>query len=216
MPKRNSNKRSNQIFRGRKPARTVAVTLPRMMKYKLPSDQHHVALRWSGTYLLDVPGFVEQIYGVLGPGTRIPKYWTQYFGIWKYAYIMGIHFTFEIASTRADQPLRIVFAESNTQDATPTSYLELAETPRAVSRQVYPGGNQSVIKFSKSTTASAIMGHRLEDDKESWNTDTTGPTLSIQPVAVLGLEPIVAGGATQATIIVTIQYDIKYFTLNHL
>jgi len=186
------------------------------MNYRVPSDQHHVALRWSGTYELDIPTFVEQVYGVLGPGSRIPKYWNQYFGIWKYAYLMGIHFTFEIASTKVDQPLRIVFAESNTEDVVPTSYLELAETPRAVTRQVYPGGNQSVVKFSRSTTASAIMGHRLEDDKESWNTVSLAPSLAIQPVAVLGLEPIISGGATQATIIVTIQYDVKFFTLNHL
>jgi len=212
-PKRNQRKR---FLRGRKPARAVAVTLPRQMNYRVPSDQHHVALRWSGTYELDIPTFVEQVYGVLGPGSRIPKYWNQYFGIWKYAYLMGIHFTFEIASTKVDQPLRIVFAESNTEDVVPTSYLELAETPRAVTRQVYPGGNQSVVKFSRSTTASAIMGHRLEDDKESWNTVSLAPSLAIQPVAVLGLEPIISGGATQATIIVTIQYDVKFFTLNHL
>jgi len=190
--------------------------MPRSIRYRLPSDQHRVALRWSGTYELDVGGFTEQVYGVLNPGSRIPKYWDQYFGIWKYAYVECVHFTFEIASVRENTPMRIVFAESNTADVVPTSYLELAETPRAITRQVYPGGNQSVVKFTRSTTAKAIMGHTLEDDKESWNTQVGPPSLTIQPVAVLGLEPILSGSGTQASVIVTITYDLKYFTLNHL
>lgn len=190
--------------------------MSRQISYQLPSDQRRVALKWNGTYVLDVASYVQENYGVINPGVRIPKYWNEFFGIYKYCYIEGIHFTFEVASTRPDVPFRLAFAETNTDNVTPTSFLELAETPRSITRQVFPGGNHSVCKFSYHTRGSAIMGHRLEDDKESWNTVATGPTLSVQPLMALGLEPIIAGSGAQATIIVSIVYDLKYFTLNHL
>jgi len=112
--------------------------------------------------------------------------------------------------------MRVVVAESNTNDVTPTSYLELAQTPRAKTRLVIPGGNHSVVKIAHSTTGEAIMGHRLEDDIEFWNTVAGAPTAPIQPLIVLGFEPIIPATVIDYTWQVKIKYDIKFFTLNHL
>lgn len=215
MPNKKSSF-SRRRRNNRQSARTSTVTMSRRINYTLPTDQKKVALKWSGTYVLDVGSYIQENYGVIGPGSRIPKYWNEFFGIYKYCYIEGVHFTFEVASTRPDVPFRLALAETNTDNVTPTSYLELAETPRSITRQVFPGGNHSVCKFSYHTRGSAIMGHRLEDDKESWNTVAAGPSLAIQPLMALGIEPIISGSGAQVTILVTIQYDLKYFTLNHL
>jgi len=194
----------------------TAVTLIRKgPSYKLPSDQLRVALKWSGTYDIQIGSFQEQIYGVTNPGSRLPKYWTQYFGIYKYCYLESVDFKFQIANLE-EKPLRVVVAESNTQDVTPTTFLELAETPRSVQKQVLKGGNHSVVTIHRHTSGSAIMGHKLEDDEAFWNTNATPPVAPIQPVVVLGMEPILAGSGAYVSIVVNVTYNLKFFTLNHL
>jgi hypothetical protein len=152
---------------------------------------------------------------VAGPGLNIPKYWAQFFGIYKYAVIERITITIEVANI-GGRPMRIVMAESNTADVLPTNYLELAQTPRAKTRTVIPGGNHSVVTMAYSTTASAIMGHKLEDDQQYWNTVSSGPSAPILPLVVLGFEPIVPASTIDYTHQVRIKYDLKFFTLNHL
>lgn len=193
------------------------MSLPRSPKpYVQPTDQTRVELLWNGTFNTAAsPGFVNQNYGIAGPGLNIPKYWGQFFGIYKYAVIERVTFTVEIANI-GSRPMRVVMAESNTADVIPTSYLELAQTPRAKTRTVIPGGNHSVVTLATSTTARAILGHKLEDDTEYWNTVSTGPTAAVQPLLVLGFEPIVAASTIDYTHQVRIKYDIKFFTLNHL
>jgi len=184
--------------------------------YTQPTDQTRVELIWNGTYNTTAsPGFVNQNFGVAGPGVNIPKYWGQFFGIYKYAVIEKVTFTLEVANI-GSRPMRMVLAESNTADVIPTSYLELAQTPRAKTRTVIPGGNHSVITLTHSTTAKAVMGHTLENDDQYWNTVSAGPSAIILPLIVLGFEPIVAASTIDYTHQVKIKYDIKFFTLNHL
>jgi len=174
-----------------------------------------IALRDSATFNQSVPSFTALNFGLAGPGIRIPKYWDQYFAIYKYAYIESVEFKFEITETN-NRPMRVVLAESNTQDVVPTNFLELSETPRAIQKMVILGGNQSVVRMNKKTSAEAVMGHKLEDDSSWWNTQLAGPTAAPQPLVVLGLEPIVAASVSNAVIQVVITYNLKYFTLNHL
>jgi len=183
--------------------------------YRLPTDQLRVALKWSGTYEQNIGSFVETVYGVSNPGTRIPKYWNEYFGIYKYAYIEAIQISFQISNLE-EKPLRVVVAESNTADVVPTTFLELAETPRSIQKQVIKGGNHSVVTIHRNTTAAAIMGHRLEDDEAFWNQAAIVPPAPIQPVVVLGMEPILAGSGAYVSQMVTVIYHVKFFTLNHL
>lgn len=193
------------------------ISLPRSPnQYTQPTDQARVELLWNGTFNTAAsPGFVNQNFGVAGPGINIPKYWGQFFGIYKYAVIERVTLTVEIANI-GGRPMRVVMAESNTADVVPTTYLELAQTPRAKTRTVIPGGNHSVVTLSHSTTARAIMGHSLEGDDDYWNTVSTGPTAPVLPLVVLGFEPIVAASTIDYTHQVKIKYDIKFFTLNHL
>lgn len=197
--------------------RPSTVSIPRNnLSYKLPSDQQKVALRYSGTVNLpSVTSFAQEVFGVAAPGLRIPKYWNEYFGIYKNAYVEAVRFQFQITELNG-RPLRVVVAESNTQDVTPTSFLELAETPRSVQKLVVSGGNHSVVQISRITKADAILGHTLEDDDDYWNTAISGPTASVQPVLVLGFEPVQLGATCNVSYQVTITYHLKYFTLNHL
>lgn len=174
-----------------------------------------IALKYSGTVSTSVNVFGVDTFGVAGPGLRIPKYWVEFYNIYKYAYIEAVEFKFQISESN-NKPLRVVLAESNTQDVTPTNFLELAQSPRAIQKQVIAGGNQSVVTLNKKTNAKAILGHILEDDDQYWNTATAGPTASILPVVALGYEPIVALSVCQMNYMVEIVYHLKYFALNHL
>jgi len=200
---------------GAKSKKTTSI-MPRSFRYPLVADQQRVALRWSGTFETNVSSFVYALYGVAGPGTRIPKYWDQYFGIYKYAYIESVSFKFEIVNVKDDCPLRVVLAETNSQDVVPTTFLELAETPRAVQKISMSDGNRSVVILNKSTKSQAIMGHKLEDDEAYWCTKAAGPTAPILPMCAVAFEPIVSGSGTHIAYLVTINYSIKFFTLNHL
>lgn len=184
--------------------------------YTQPTDQTRVELLWNGTYNIAAsPAFTNALYGVAGPGVNLPKYWGQFFGIYKYAVIERVTLTLEVANI-GSRPMRIVLAESNTADVVPTTYLELAQTPRAKTKTVIPGGNHSVVTLATTTTAKAILGHNLEDDSTYWNTVSAGPTAVVLPLIVLGFEPIVAASTIDFTYQVKIKYDIKFFTLNHL
>lgn len=174
-----------------------------------------IALKYSGTVSTSVNVFGADRFGVAGVGTRIPKYWDQFFAIYKYAYIEAVEFKFQISESNG-RPLRIVLAESNTQDVTPTTFLELAQTPRSIQKQVVTGGNHSVVIVNKKTNAKAILGHMLEDDDQYWNTQLAGPTAGVLPLMVLGYEPIVALSVCQMNYMVEIVYHLKYFALNHL
>jgi hypothetical protein len=189
--------------------------MPRTLTYRLPSDQFRIALKYSGTVNTSVIAFGADVFGVAGPGVRLPKYWNQYFGIYKYAYIESTTFQFQVTETNG-RPLRVVVAESNSIDITPTNYLELAQTPRAIQKQVISGGNHSVVNIRYTTKAEAIMGHKLEDDIEYWNTVSSGPSAFVLPVLVLGYEPIVPASVCAMTYQVLITYNLKFFTLNHL
>ena len=193
------------------------LSMPRNPKsYVQPSDQTRVSLIFSGTYNTSASGvFVNQNFGVAGPGLNIPKYWGQYFGIYKYAVIERVTLRIEVANIGV-RPMRFVLAESNTADVLPTSYLELAQTPRAQTRTVIPSGNHSVVTLNYSTTPKAILGHQFEDDIAYWNTVSSGPSATVQPLLVLGFEPIVAASTVDYTHQVKIEYSIKFFTLNHL
>jgi len=212
-PRRAANARRKRFNRGG----NSMITLPRSpTSFLQPTDQTKVELLWNGTYNVSASGvFATQNFGVAGPGINIPKYWGQYFGIYKYAYIQKVTFQIEVANI-GGRPMRIVLAESNTQDVTPTSYLELAQTPRARTRTVIPGGNHSVVNLQHSTTAKAIMGHELENDQQFWNTVAAGPGAPILPLLVIGFEPIIPASTIDYTYQVRIRYDIKFFTLNHL
>jgi len=135
--------------------------------------------------------------------------------MYKYAYIDAVHFTYEVVCLDI-KPARLVLAESNTVDVTPTSFLEMAETPRSRTATVSQGGNHQVVKLSKTTRASAVMGHRLEDDEQFWMTQLSPPTAPVQPLMVFGYEPIIAGSTVALQLLVTVVYSVKYFTLNHL
>lgn len=200
-----------------KPKRTnIAVSIPRnRFTYMLPTDQFRVALKYSGTVSIAANTFLSDSFGVCGPGARIPKYWNEFFGIYKNCYIESVSFQFQISESN-NRPLRVVVAESNSADVTPTSYLELAETPRSIQKQVIAGGNQSVVHIHRKTSAKAIMGHTLEDDDDYWNTQAAGPTAGVVPLLVLGYEPIVPLSVCQVNYQVMIIYNLKYFTLNHL
>jgi hypothetical protein len=193
------------------------VSLPRAPRaYTQPTDQTRIELLWNGTFnTLASAAFVNQNFGVAGPGLNIPKYWGQFFGIYKFAYLEKVTMTVEIANIGA-RPMRVVMAESNTADVIPTSYLELSQTPRAKTKIVLNGGNHAVVTMAKSTTASAIMGHKLEDDSEFWCTAVSGPTAAVLPLLVLGFEPIVPASTIDYSWQVKLKYDIKFFTLNHL
>jgi hypothetical protein len=213
-PKRASRK--PKFSRPKKTANQTAVTIPRGLgSYKLVTDQMRIALKYSGTVSTSVNVFGVDTFGVAGPGLRIPKYWGQFYNIYKYAYIEAVEFKFQISESN-NRPLRVVLAESNTQDVTPTNFLELAQSPRAIQKQVIAGGNQSVVILNKKTNAKAILGHVLEDDDQYWNTVAAGPTASILPVVALGYEPIVALSVCQMNYMVEIVYHLKYFALNHL
>lgn len=206
----------------RRPARRpngrgALVTLPRAPRsYTQPSDQAKIELLWNGTYnTTGSAALVTQNYGVASPGINTPKYWTQFFGIYKYAVIERVTITLEVANVGA-RPMRVVMAESNTQDVLPTTYLELAQTPRAKTRTVIAGGNHSVVTLSHVTTAKAIIGHRIEDDQQFWNTVSSGPSAPILPLLVLGFEPIIPASTIDYTHQVKVKYSIKFFTLNHL
>jgi len=194
----------------------TSVTIPRnKFSYALLGDQFHVSLRYSGTFNQNVAGFGNTNFGVAGVGTSIPKYWNEIFRIYKYAYLESVAFQFQITETN-NRPMRVVVAESNTQDVLPTSYLELAETPRSVQKLVISGGNQAVVNIRHKTSARAIMGHTLEDDDTYWSTVGAGPTASLQPLLVLGYEPVIPASVCNMSYQLTITYCIKYFTLNHL
>jgi len=213
MPHR---KNQNNRFSLRKKAKSTTVTIPRnRITYKLPGDQFHVALKWSGTYNFTVNAFSNQIFPVATPGINLPKYWAEFFGIYKYCYLEAVNFSFQVTETNS-RPLRVVLAESNTQDVTPTNFLELSETPRAVQKIIIAGGNQSVVHLNKKTSAKAIMGHNLENDEAWWNTVAAGPTAPITPIMVLAYEPIVPLSVCSVSILVSVVYHLKYFTLNHL
>jgi len=185
------------------------------MNYLPVADQHHAKLTWNGTYTTLVSVFSAFPYGVAAPGIRIPKYWDQYFAFYKFAYIECVHISIEMMNVDL-RPIRVVLAESNTQDILPTTFLELAETPRSVTKVSSQGGNHQIVYLKRSTRASAILGHKLEDDSAFWNTQLGAPTAGILPVMVLGIEPIIAGSACTVAYTVTVKYDIKFFTLNHL
>lgn len=178
-------------------------------------DQFRVSLRYSATVNISVTTFANVVWGLAGPGLALPKYWNEIFAIYKYAYIENVAFQFQITETNS-RPLRVVIAESNTQDVTPTNYLELAQTPRSVQKLVISGGNQAVVNLRYKTSAQAVMGHKLEDDEQFWNTVGAGPGAPIQPLLVLAYEPVVPLSVCNMSYQVTITYGIKFFTLNHL
>ena len=212
------NHKSVKPFRANnKPKRNaIATTIPRnQFTYKLPTDQFRIALKYSGTVSTSVNVFTSDRFGVVGVGARIPKYWNEFFGIYKNCYIESVTFQFQISESN-NRPLRVVVAESNTADVLPTSYLELAETPRSIQKQVISGGNQSVVRITRKTSAKAIMGHTLEDDDKYWSSLAAGPTATVLPLLVLGYEPIVPLSVCQVNYQVMIIYNLKYFTLNHL
>jgi len=197
------------------PKKSTAVTMPRSMSYSPVSDQHHAKLTWTGTFSSVITTFSNVNFGIVNPGTRIPKYWDQFFAFYKFAYIECVHLSIEMVNLDV-RPLRVVLAESNTDDVVPTTFLELSETPRAKLKIASQGGNHQVVYLRAATRGSAILGHKLEDDSAFWNTQTGAPTAATQPLLVLGLEPIMAGSACNVSYTVTLKYDIKFFTLNHL
>lgn len=193
----------------------VVARMSKNPSYAVPQDRFRVSLMYSGTVNTNVTVFANDNFGVAGVGLRIPKYWNQYFAMYKYCYLEAVSFQFHITETNG-RPLRIVVAESNTLDVTPTSYLELAQTPRSVQKLVISGGNQSVVSISKKVAASRIMGHKLEDDDTYWSTQGAGPSAPVQPLLVLGYEPVIPASVCNMSYQVSIQYHLKYFTLNHL
>jgi len=197
-------------------AGSQSIAFPRKAPlYRLIPDQFHTKLRWSGTYTLTASTFGSQNYGLSDFGTRIPKYSDQFFAIYKYSYIEAVQFTFEVVCLDV-RPARLVLAESNTVDVTPTSFLELSETPRAKTVVVSQGGNHQVVKLNRTSRAMAVVGHRLEDDENFWLTQAAGPTAPVLPLMVFGYEPIIAGSVANLQLLVTATYSLKYFTLNHL
>jgi hypothetical protein len=209
------NKKSKPFYPSKKGSSTSKAFTRKAPLYRPPSDQFHVNLTWSGTYDFNVASFQNENYGLSSYGTRVPKYSDQFFGIYKYAYIDAVHFTFEIVCLEL-KPVRLVLAESNTQDVTPTSFLELSETPRARSVIASQGGNHQVVKLQRTSRASAVVGHRLEDDEQFWITQPSGPVAPIQPLMVFGFEPILSGTTANIAVLVTVVYSMKFFTLNHL
>jgi len=213
--KNNLRNNVNRPFK-KAPQRNPPTTIMRRTPlFQTIPDVYRVKLTWNGIYQEDIGSFQEQVFGVASPGVRIPKYWTQYLAIYKYAYIEAVHFNIRLTVTKPD-PVRAVFAESNSQDVVPTSFTELAETPRAITKILSQNSNSTTVVINRTTRASAIMGHYLEDDEAFWNTLATPPSAPIQPVACLGLDLALLSGGSQMVHMVTITYSVKFFTLNHL
>jgi hypothetical protein len=176
-------------------------------------DKYRVQLNYIESASYSGTTFNNVLYGVSGTGARIPKYWGNYFSIYKYAYIDAVHFKFEIVNI-GTRPGTIALAEGNTIDSVSVNMEELARTPRALYKTSVIDGNHSVVNMSYTARAAQIMGHKLDNDEQYWTRESTGPTAPVLPVMVLGWQPLVTGTTFDVSWTLRIRYDLSFFSIN--
>jgi hypothetical protein len=177
------------------------------------SNNLKVQLTYQETRNFSASAFGSGMYGVVGTGARIPKYWSNYFSIYKFAYIDAIHLHFEIANVGTTAG-SVALAEGNTIDSVSVDMSELARTPRSLFKTTYPGGNHSVTTLNYTAKGKDLVGHKIQDDEQYWTRESTGPTAPVLPVMVLGWEPMVAATTFQLAFTCKIRYDICFFGIN--
>lgn len=153
------------------------------------------------------------LYGVAGVGARVPKYWGNYFGIYKYAFIEAVHMQIEIVNVGANAGT-VALAEGNSIDSVSVDMNELARTPRSIVKTSYPGGNHSVISIGYVARTSQIMGRNVSNDQPFWTLENTGPTAPVLPLLVLGWQPVVALTTFAVAWTIKIRYDLSFFSIN--
>jgi hypothetical protein len=176
-------------------------------------DRLKVKLPYIETASYSDTAFNKVLFGVSGTGARIPKYWGNYFSIYKFAYIDAIHMHFEIVNTGTTAG-SVALAEGNTVDSVSVDMSEIARTPRSLFRTTFPAGNRSVTTLSYTARARDLVGHRVEDSQSYWTRETTGPSAPVLPVMVLGWEPMVAATTFRLSWTLKISYDLSFFGIN--
>lgn len=176
-------------------------------------DKLRVKLNYIETATYASTTFTNVLFGVSGTGARLPKYWGNYFSIYKFAYIDAIHIHIEIVNTGSTAG-SVALAEGNTVDSVSADMSELARTPRSLFRTTFPAGNRSVTLLNYTARARDLVGHRVEDSEAYWTRESTGPTAPVLPVMVLGWEPMVAATTFNLSWTLKISYDLSFFGIN--
>jgi hypothetical protein len=176
-------------------------------------DKLNVKLCYIETANYSTTAFTNILLGVVGTGARLPKYWGNYFSIYKFAYIDAVHFHFEIANTGSTAG-SVALAEGNSVDSVALDMNELARTPSSLYKTTYPGGNKSVTTLNYTAKGKDLVGHKIQDDEQYWTRESTGPSAPILPVMVLGWQPMVIATTFDLAWTAKISYDISFFGIN--
>jgi len=174
----------------------------------------NVALDYFSTRNLAlVAAFTQDLIGVFDVTTKVPKYWNQYFSLYRYAFLTGVEVIAEFANV-LNNPFNVVLAETNTTDQPTNTMTKLVDTPRSQFGQCIPAGNRSVIKFKHHVSGQDMIGRKVEQDINYWAQIASGPSLSYLPLLSVAFEPTQIGFPFTAVYTLKVRYHISFFTLN--
>jgi len=208
-PKKRANRR-----RGKKRSAPDAMMIHRSIRYLPLTDKHRVALDYASTRTLTgVLAFTQDRIDVFDVGSKVPKYWNQFFGLYRYAFIQGVEVTVQLSNI-ALNAFTVTVAESNTTDFATNTMNRLVDTPRSKWSQCIPAGNKSVVTLKYTASGESLIGRPVQQDINYWTQVGGGPSVTYLPLLAVGYEPAGIGLPFTAIYTLKLRYHISYFTLN--
>jgi len=206
---RKTNKKNSEF------STTTTTMLPhRAPMYKPLSDRYKVRLGYTTTRNLNIINVFQGFtYGVFDVGGNVPKYWNQFFALYRYAYIHGIQVKAEYANIGVNS-FSCALGESNSTDSPALTMKKLSETPRTQWKQCIPNGNHAVVSFNRSVNGAALVGHQVSSDQDYFTQLAIPPSVPFLPQLVLAHEPTVLAAPFSAILTVSYYIDVEFFTLN--
>jgi len=180
-------------------------------------DKMKVRLEYTNTRPLNAIAFFStDTIGLFDPLGKTPKYWTQMFALYRFAFIHQVTVHIEMSNIGLN-PFSCVIAETNTTDYPGATMPLLAQTPRAQYKQVITGGNHSVAILHYQTSGEAVTGTKRYEDEQYWTTLATPPSVAYLPILAVGFEPTLGGASPFNSILMyRIWYDVEFATLKPL
>jgi len=190
-----------------------------MMIHRAPGylplcDKHRIALDYASTRtLLGVGVFAQDRIDLFDVGSKVPKYWNQVFGLYRWAFIQGVEVTVEMSNTAANS-FTVCLAESNSTDFATNTMVRLTDTPRSKWSQCIPAGNHSVVTLKYTTSGESLLGRPVQQDVNYWTQIATPPSVAYLPLLAVGYEPATIGLPFTGIYTLRVRYHVSYFTLN--
>lgn len=219
--KNNNNRKSRRrkFRKGSQIAKTESYAPGQVVKHITQAfrpipDVARVRLEYTSTrQLAGIPSFQGLTFGCFSPGSFLPRYWTQYFALYRYAFIHQIRVHVQAANIGTN-PFTIALGESNSTDSPLATMKILAEKPRTIWRQCIVGGNSTTVSLDRTVTGESVLGKSVRGDQAFYCQIGTFPTLPYLPQLIVGWEPTILAAPFDAVVTTKYYLDVEFFTLN--